>query len=216
MTVATPKASPVAALAAAEHQVAASILATANRIDQLGTDSIDHALARLNASVTACKARLAAAVAATHMLAGELVADLEGLADGLMEQLDLNDLSAEPVSVPLGVGVVSLTMPPAEPAVAELPAPPVATAEPTTEPTEEQVDLVAEPTASPEPAPQDEEPEESWINLADEPAPTPTQADEPIVSTAANSPVSKPDAGKSRQGTARGGKTKPGAPKRKR
>jgi len=75
----------IASIATAEATLVASLNATADALDAVGTGSLASALARVQASAEAAKARLSSAAATVHATLAGVLAHVEGLATGVNE-----------------------------------------------------------------------------------------------------------------------------------
>src|SRR6266511_1070435 len=88
---------PLTAMRQAEERLAGALGAAPGEIDRIGTGKIDGALARLEAAVQNAGVRLQAAMQRMNGLIGEVTAELEQLACGILEDTSSTKALAAPV-----------------------------------------------------------------------------------------------------------------------
>src|SRR4051794_19390775 len=79
---------PLAKLASAESALVATIDQATARLDAIGTADLAGALARLQASADAARARLASAYSRLNSIVGDVLDNLADMAGALAEQLE--------------------------------------------------------------------------------------------------------------------------------
>ena len=112
---------PLSQIASAEASLVQALNATSAALDNLGTNSLDQAMARVQASAAGAKDRLAGAAALLGLTVADVVETVTGTAAQIVAALAVNDL--QPVR-PAALTAPIPTQPAADPIIDLAPPPP--------------------------------------------------------------------------------------------